>query len=181
MSKARKADIIRIGDEIKIINPIFYIRCGYPMDVKEETEKVFSEHRKSVEKLMMDVGIALSNSFQVLHSPFESNLYKICRELAYAKCKFLKFGGRTRALYTEEIPQLNGLNSRVLEVKCVKTGNYCPASSRHGYYDEPDYDPAELNNQKTHKLIKVYLHHETGFFERWIEAIHVEKIIFEED
>jgi len=177
-------DIIRVGDQIKIIKPVFYIRCGYPMDVKEETEKVFSEYGKSVEQLMIDVGATTKKEWstpRILDSPREPSLYKICRELAYAKCKLLKFGGKTRSLHTEEIPEFQGISSRVLEIKYVKTGEYYPSSFHHSYFDEPDYNPGGLNKQKTHKLVRCFLHSSPLCGDKWIEAVNIEKIIYKEE
>jgi hypothetical protein len=173
--KARKADIIRVGDEIKIIKPFFFIRCGYPMDVKEETEKICNEYGVNVGKLMGDVGVNVGNDIGR-----SSHFYKICRELAYAKCKTQKFGGRTRSLYTEEIPEYLGISCRVSNIKYVKTGEYHPRKAYYG--DEPDYDPAFLSEEKTHKLIKCFVYHTSIICaDKWIEAVNVEKIVYKEE
>jgi mannose-6-phosphate isomerase class I len=49
----KKSDnIIRVGDTVKIVNPQFFVRVGYPKSVSEETEIVFEKHRIEIEEFL---------------------------------------------------------------------------------------------------------------------------------
>jgi len=103
-------------------------------------------------------------------------MMKVCRELAYAKCKTNNFGGKERRIYNETVPELADKTCRVLETKVVKTGVYQPGLVWHSYdYGVDDYDPDELCNQTTHKLIRVYC--SDTHIEKWIEVANVEKCL----
>jgi len=171
--------LIRVSDKVKVIKPDFFVRCGYPMDLDEETNKVLKEFGKDVFDIMQKVGVKdtfkqplnyhILTSFKKEQS--SRSMMKICREIAYAKCKSNKFGGNQRQIYTQSVPEFQGQVFTVCDTKIVKTGTYIPASFYNSYGDGDEYEPPELCKQKTHKILKVSRN------SMWIEAVNVEKCL----
>ena len=48
-------NIIRIGDRVKIINPIFVTRCGYPLGIDDMIKEVCERFGKDIKDLMYSV------------------------------------------------------------------------------------------------------------------------------
>lgn len=170
----RQDKIIRVRDKVRIIKPEFFVRCGYPMDIQREAAQLQQELFDDFRVLMQKVGI--NGSLYAFTEQTYRSYSKICHELAYAKCRTNNFGGNERQIYRESIPIMADTVCSVLDTKIVKTGIYKPKFNCHSYeYGVDECDPAELTNQQTHKLVKVYS--ASPYFEGWIEAVNVEKCL----
>jgi len=167
----KKAAIIRQGDVVKIIVPEFFIRCGYPKDIKEEAETVKKEFKNDLIKMM-----GLKDVLDWSHrSDSAKYLDKVCREIAYARLKMGGFGGKDRTIHTETIEDLKGKEFTVTGIKFCKTGVYFPPTGGYNSYDgDWDYDPGYLANEITHKILT--LSSGIRVSELKIEAVNVEKI-----
>ena len=160
--KKKDPKIIRIGDTVKIIEPRFFVRCGYPLSVEEAALYIQEKHEIQVNSFLEDLGL---RDF-VNHG-------EIYRALGYAHCKSRGFGGNNREIYDMKLDELKNLKYEVMSTFFVKTGIYVPASGGYNYDGGYDVDYAYLKNEKTHKILQIYC---VGRGPKMIEACHVEKI-----
>ena len=152
----QKKDIIRIGDTVQIVVPKAFVRCGYPMSLKDESKKILESMGKEIRLLVQRVAIApeqhclpVSLWTQNVDVPSE----RIASILAYEKMKAAHFGGRERRVYEEEKPELAGKSTVVISIRFVKTGTYVRGGWSGGEYDE--YDPSCLSDEKTVKILEL--------------------------
>lgn len=139
MSK-KDPKIIRVGDMVKIINPKFFVRCGYPMDFKEAFGFVDRNYNAPIHKLIKEIEPVAGP----LHGKTFDAYEKIVRVFAYEYMKMNRFGGPERRIYTREIRKQLSETCRVLDIRFVKTGTYV-----RGAYEEPPY----LSNEQAHKIL----------------------------
>ncbi len=181
----RRKDIIRVNDVVKVVTPLFFVRCGYPLDVRTEKERILREEREKLVALLMDMG--LKNKCG--HRVFEKTMVKIAAEIAYCRVRDQSFGGCERTIHTEELKHLKDKTALVIGIKFCKTGVYQRGvghtNDLFGYGDS-EYDPPCLKKEQTHKILEISMLEATSdpldpisfdVFEsfRKIEAIHTQK------
>ena len=163
-------NIIREGDWVKVINPEIFIRCGYPMDYKEEAKKAYDEHGIAIRGFLWHQCGILPPIYE--NRDFEHTVERIAERIGYLKCKTANFGGAERKIFTERREEYLGLEGWVNGVRFVRTGTYYAPSGGYSYDGEYDYDPGGLYKPKTHKILTMFFNGQEDFE---IEAIHVEK------
>lgn len=156
--------IIRVGDTVKIIVPKLFVRCGYSMCPEIESNSIRREFGKEINDLLVRIGVK-ENQDCIFDQKY---LNQICQEIAYAKCKSNRYGGRDRQIFTQEDLDYKDSVLKVTEIKYVRTGKYEPASYGCSY-DGNEYDPPVLCNVKTHKILRLR--------SILIEAANVEKCL----
>jgi len=189
--RKRKLDpnIIRVGDKVKIITPEMFVRCGYPLcvrDMAEEVEKIFGDR---IRDLMYSVGFDEFKKYEEIirikpANKENRNYNKIVMELARIRLSKKKFGGDKRSVHTKFVEEMKGKELFVKDTQIVKGGIYNKGWSSTDYWSgEVDYMPNYLSDQKTHKILTVsdYKDEILPYGYRYedydrIEAIHVEKI-----
>jgi len=170
--KKAKREVIRRGDVVRIVNPEFFIRCGYPLSLKDGI-KMIMEDEKGLKALCDAVDVILrdddkdvrdsksptgfinmfnSRAFSFGHT--SRNFRNIVKILAYYKIRSKNFGGRERRILTKKIEGAKGHDFKVLSKKMVVTGNYIPGS-RAGSTPYGDYEaePPYLDDQKSHMIL----------------------------
>jgi len=160
-----KKTVFRVGDKIRIVNPEFVKRVGYPMDFGEVMSEFYCKNKELIEKVSEDLLLKIYH-----HFPYEGDfgkfieaIVKVCAsEIMRKEC----YGGAKRDIYTIDIP---GLRNNVLTVtsrKIVSTGY------RSGVTGSQD-DPPSFQCTGRHVLLEV-----AGKLgaEGWIEAKNVEKV-----
>lgn len=180
---SKKKDIIRVGDKVKILRPLFIYRWGYDNNLKDVTEEVMKKYQPQIHKLLSDINTLEGNKGSLTRlSEFPKRfISRIAEGLAYHIVGSRMRDGAVRKLFyvTEDGDHpLNWLNhdypvgsiKEVREIKIVKTGRYFSPCTSHGYEGDYDWEPGGLSNEKTHKLLRV------GYTGYWIEAINVEKV-----
>ncbi len=194
-SRKTQKDVIRIGDTVRIVKPERFIRCGYDNNLQSNINKLL-EKKEDCEQLysilskLSGAPYGINDTFSEL---LDSSFFKedtrlrdrVIREIAYQRMVNQKRHGSARRIFTEEEPSIAGLVSTVEQIKFVKTGTYYAASSYSGA-DGYEYDPAYLEDEKTHKIIRLAhdLSGERDFSifraliqdSSWIEADNVEKV-----
>jgi hypothetical protein len=160
-----KKHIYRVGDKVRIVNPLFVRRVGYPLVWTEVTDEQLDndEHSAKVAKAMRGC------------EPSELPRYL---QIAIAKMYVEEraFGGNERSIHYR--PEGDGgwqmpLNwtygpAEVVRKRLVKTGTRFPASQGYiGRDYEVDYMPGGLADCKTHVLLDLGMGYE-------IEACNVE-------
>ena len=100
-NKQLKDNIIRVKDTIKIINPEIFIRCGYPLELKEITKMIAIEYYNKIKDFVQDI-IKYNDMPPYLNlNPKEIEYEDIAKCLAYRYIKKHKFGGnKKRNLYS---------------------------------------------------------------------------------
>lgn len=165
--------VIRQGDRVKITRPLFFVRCGYPLDFHAETEKVLSGRWAEIEPFLKAMGVTAG--FDA--GRMDRAARKVAEAIAYALIRQAGFGGRDRTIHTREIPDLAGHEFVVEGVRFVKTGTYTTPGSGGDPYD---YCPNYLTNEKTHRILRTPLFRDlpfpAGLTGLEIEAANVEKI-----
>ena len=125
-SMTKKRSIIRMYDRVKIINPEFFIRCGYPKCQEDEMKVVIKEFGYQIHR-MIEPGPGAAANGLAWHGD-ERLFEKVCREIAYARLKNMGFGGGKRTIHTERREEFMGKTFSVTKVKICKTGSYYPPS-----------------------------------------------------
>lgn len=165
----RKLDpkIIRIGDQVEITNCMFFVRCGYPLCVKDLTESIMSRSKADIFNLLKkevypDLDIDALDKLNCIDivtgrkktSSFIDDIERVCKTIASIKIKVDKWGGNRREIYEKSIPDLKNECFIVKEVKFVKTGErYQGSGYTVDYFGEEDYDPTYLDVDKTYKIL----------------------------
>jgi len=211
MGRKRKLDpkIIRVEDKVKIINPVRFVRCGYPLclkDMKVEIDKHFK-------KVIGDLVHSVCNGDEFIQADEEGKYDDgtwlrlgtigasdggvanddIVEALARRRIVSKGFGGTARSIHTEPYEQIKDEVAVVTRIKYVKTGTYNKGYGGYDYYSGCyEYDPPYLSDEKTHKILELDLFLGEGKKSDgklralnsepvWIEAVNVEKIMENED
>lgn len=169
-NKEYRNNIIRQGNLVKIINPIFVTRIGYPKTVKDYLTDDIITKTQFFLKEEFDINTVVSHGlFSKNKDPeLSKTLSRIVYEIAYRLAIKDKFGGPERSIHTIEIPVHKGKEYFVDKIRTAKTGLYYPSKSYSGYEDS--YEAPGLYNSKTHRIL--YL----GQINLEIENINVELI-----
>jgi hypothetical protein len=161
-------EVIRIQDTVKIINPMVFVRVGYPYNLQYAKDNLVTKEEKNLIEILSG-GWDGENTYQT-----------ILKAVAYKKLKESGFGGNSRQIFTEKNDRVDlNVDYEVLEKKMVKTGIYCRGSK--GSWECPvDCDPPTLRNSRNHQILKVQkvykdlMDYEDPF---WIEKKNVVKIV----
>ncbi len=131
-------NIIRIGDKIRIVNPEFFVRCGYKLGMQQGKEYVES-HRQEIDNLLYSMDLP-----QGPHTELEE-------QLAYIYIKSRQFGGDERILHTVKLPNYMGSEAEVTFKKFVRTGTrQYPTRLSQDTWERP-----YLGNAKTHVILEL--------------------------
>ena len=171
MPKTRKYAIA--GETVKIVKPLQFIRCGYPLSIKgimdsecleieKDVARMFAaldrkpippdvpepdlKDDSSVDKWLIDLSASdVPNMSATLHG-------MLCVAAAAYRLEKANFGGKERKIFeTSQGCFEEGQEWTVVSRKTVKTGVRYPASC----YREDDYEPGGLDNEKTHCVYTV--------------------------
>lgn len=145
-----KNDVIRKDDVVKIINPEFFIRCGYPMTIRDAIEKIMQDDSQDKKDLY-----DFAKRFNVYAGG--RDFRDMTKIVAYGKLKKEGFGGNERKIYTKSIPEAKGINLTVMYKKVVVTGDRIPGSSAYSDpYGYVEAEPPYLSNSKPHNILYFY-------------------------
>ncbi len=148
--------VYRVGDRVRIIEPCFVVRVGYPLSWPMLREEVSNDPRLLQTIALWGVEGHGKAWYEILDG--------ICRALVRKR----GFGGRERSVFTVNKPDAAGQVSEVHKKRNVQTGTYhAPHYSSGGYYSEPEWEPGYLDHVKTRVLLA------TDFGE--IERCYVER------
>lgn len=173
MPKSKDAPIYRENDIVKVVNPEEFIRCGYPLCIKDVAAGFTGDQIIRLTELLADFGAERIHKFSV-----RDQFADVIERIAYHVMKSKGFGGDTRSIHTQRNESLQDLMCYVIRKKVVKTGEYVPEHGSCGsYYEECDYEPAQLYPTGTHVIL--YLRPmdwqlEIDYF--WIEESNVVKM-----
>lgn len=185
-----KTKYARVGEQVKFVTPMVFVRVGYPLTLDDISEKfkgevgdlltklgkVFDDHVKTDLK---DIGLIS------LGHQFTDNFVQ--RALHNAACAFLlrreRFGGDERKIYQREIgyddADIAGEMGTVVGKRMVRTGCYSPATGGNWSYDDyNEYEPAYLDDSTTHCIYTVEFTLKSGVKSHYkILASNCERVI----
>lgn len=184
-----KKEIFRKGDNVEIINPEVFVRCGYPETVESAEEKL-SDYIK--ENFGVSLEQHILNNFPFLKDPLLDEPLIILNEARYDTSKIinsiaraylkheLNFGGNERRVYTEYNEKLKGVSGTIVSDKPLirKSGTYIHSSGgRSGWHDD-DFMPAYLSDIKTHMFHCVrVVQNGFSFGDSWIARENLKKVL----
>ena len=151
--------VFRYGDTVKIINPEFFVRCGYPLTLEDAKERLVSQKQREMICALLNENYCIDKigyaeptiddlSFRDVDS--HSFYHKILDEVAYFQLYKARFGGSERKIYTKRLDNLLNHEAVVISKRTVKTGTRV-----NGYYDEDGGSPPYLSQEKTHIILTV--------------------------
>lgn len=180
---SKKKDIIRVGDRVKILRPLFIYRWGYDNNLSDVTDEVLKKYKPQMEKFLQEISDAEGScsTLRTLNDLPINFFNRVASAVGYFLVGKRMRDGAVRKLFyipDEDKGPLHWLNydfpagsiKEVREIKIVKTGRYFSSCSSQNYEGEYDWEPGGLSDEKTHKLLRV------GYTDNWIEATNVEKV-----
>ena len=87
-----KKEKIKCGDTVKIINPAFFVRCGYNDTLEKQSEEILKNHEYDL--------MAVLKKITPLIDRYSKQFNVILKGLAYVKCRENKLGGSERKIFT---------------------------------------------------------------------------------
>lgn len=176
--KRRKLNpkIIRVGDLVKIENCMFFVRCGYPLCLKDLTNEILEARRKEIYNLITSEFPPVPRKYFTLDSlagcdsvplnafsldenyrEYEELATQIARKMAQVKIVEKKYGGSSREIYERSIPGLKNEEFVVKAINFAKTGTRVAGSgASYGYFDsEWEYEPPTFDCDKTYKILSL--------------------------
>lgn len=185
-AKEPKTGKFKKGELVRVVTPLAFVRCGYPLDPGEVGDRMAKEYGKRVRDFLNLEGHKTYEEMTGDESAFayadegwmSSRAYKLAvRALASQFLESKGFGGRERTIHTTELPEIKG---KVFEVRGWHfnvTGKYCAPSYWPGGWDSPaEYEPGYLDNAKTHRILHLESVNGRPYTHLQIEACHVEKV-----
>jgi len=163
----KKKDIIRIDDEVKVVIPEVFVRCGYPLCLNDMIKKVQEEEGEKILKFLSTVGIdgkieldLFNKSYQIMVEEggmrlpaYDDSFHKIVKAIAYKRIEQLDYGGKERKIYTERNEEIKDLTFTVVGISYKQTGIYTTGSTSS---IDGEVSPPYLANMKVHKILLLY-------------------------
>ncbi len=166
---SKKNKYASIGCTVRIVTPKQFVRCGYPLSIKDVMSRDFEEIDKECVKLFS----ALENRPVPVVEPensewgFTSLMDNIptmsatvhgmlCCAIAAYRLENEGFGGSVRSIVEADGVFEKGQLWTVVSKRFVKTGTrYSGHSYQNSYTGENEYEPGGLEDEKTHCVYTV--------------------------
>lgn len=143
-----KREVFNVGDRVKITNAEIFERVGYPFTLDYAIKNLVTpEDHELITKL---AGMREDRVTNKIYNQIE-------RTVAYKRLRQAGFGGRERKLYTRLDNTYRNELATVVSKRVVRTGKYYSAHSSTDYWGEYDYEPAGLENAKSHIILGLQL------------------------
>jgi len=183
--KRKDRVVFRVGDHIEVINPLFFLRCGYPLsfqEVREEIRNKYSDEISSfIKKIKRDaMGLDKQDVAEQKDSLYDiiwtskikdRTTEEVVKDVSYYVLKKRNFGGSERLVHTVEIPELKNKEFVVVSKKICYSGTYGHGGGGWG----EDYEPNYLANTKAHVILYI---EESGYLNGngWIAGTCYDKL-----
>jgi hypothetical protein len=200
-----KKDTIRVGDRVRIVNPEFFIRCGYENNHQDAMKQIREEYGEKILRFIYDWEASLHSvpsadskislsliSFDQYRTELRNphSYDRIISALAYDLVARNKKSGAERKIFTERLERYKDDIFTVSGAFMCMTGFYYPAGGRYdSYTGEYDYEPGGLDKMKAHRILELreFVFFEIGRERRResdsataIEECHIERVIQED-
>lgn len=181
---SKRKNVFRINDRVKIINPLLFIRCGYPLTKEMIRETMTDEQKNAVHEMCSKFGMKtkiplIEDIWNADLSSLDDRAYRqVLDVMSGVLLRKQGWGGSERKIYTEHDPQFINATGYVYGKRVVKTGHHVSGYGYTSYWGETDYEPPYLSQEETHVILEIY----TDYTGSWparkieIEKCHVEYI-----
>ena len=170
MPRSRKYALV--GESVRVVTPRQFIRCGYPLSIKDVMEREFlaieedfkrvfaalenkpvPERKPEKSDWLLDLGVSQGSTA----SPTVHGM--LCAAIAAYRLENHNFGGEVRRVIENGPgPFEAGQVWKVTAKRFVKTGKRYASRSRQDYRTgEWDYEPGGLEGERTHCVYSVSL------------------------
>jgi len=142
----------RVGEIVQLVEPYTFVRCGYPLCVKDIIEK----EKSNIEAMILEIirswqpkvpGVFATSEYSHLSGRTHGMLVAA---IASYKLEQQGYGGKERSIHEQKITNHILGNYVVIGKNFHKTGIRYSPSSWTSYEGEYDYEPGGLENEKTH-------------------------------
>lgn len=154
----QKKHVYRIGDVVRIVEPKFVERVGYPLIwpmLMEEFEAKLDQVRDAMQ-LAVYGGVLEDEAFMSKSMETNATDRDFLKGVCMAAVRMRGFGGDERSIYYHEAGMFEhsrGLETVVHRKRTVKTGTRFAGHATYSYEGEYDYENGGLNNEATHVLL----------------------------
>lgn len=197
-----KTKRIQKGEKVRIKNPEFFVRCGYPLTpnletvdkttqcIDEDIDKFLTQCKikLGIEKpLNVDLSLTRSGGTNKTNRSIDRIKDVMKKELTYLYCLVNHFGGNERRIHTRTDPNMKGKFFMVEGYKACYTGNRVSGYTS-GYFGSQEYEPPYLGGMEYHHILKLskcernlacqpfYIAFDKSNSQYMIEDVHVERV-----
>ncbi len=140
---SKRSAKFKVGDTVRVDEPLHVVRVGYPKCIDDFNEEA-------------DALLPSLDEWLTAHKLPAKHSVMFQRPLARLLLRADGFGGKEREIHTEVMEEWRGKTGTVKSITRRQTGTYCPGRmSGSGPDWEPEWEPAYLENAKTHRLLFV--------------------------
>lgn len=153
------SNIIRVGDRVKIINPEFFISCGYDNNHKTACETINKIYKQEINRFIYTWEQSLMKTkgkspLCKLLCEDSSTYLKIVSALAYDLVHKNMREGVERKIFTEWVDFYKYNNFIVASIGYVRTGVYHPPTGGYNFLTgEHNGNLGYLDRPVTHKIL----------------------------
>lgn len=171
MSKDK--NLIRVGDYVKIVNPLVVTRVGYPLSKLDMVDKQTPEQVKAIEDMFKAFNYHPSPWSEGVQRNYTRFLDAVRYKMASIMISQAGWGGKERTIHTINLPDMMDKKAKVTERRVVKTGIYNAGwgTGYDSYNGYEDYDPPTLGSERTHVVftVEVWGHGENWSNDHWFK------------
>ena len=186
----------RVGEFVKVVTPKEFVRCGYPLCMKDVMEQQYEEIEKDCRRVFAALenrklpqesqsvitevpppedffAVAVSRTPGVENTMSPTVHGMLCAAIAAWRLEEQNFGGNERIIVERDSPFAVGQFALVTGKRFVKTGKrFRSLSYGPDHNGEYDYEPGGLKNESTHCVYLI----EQGPMKSKILAEHCERV-----
>lgn len=152
-----KRHVWRPGDQLRVVNPRWVRRVGYPLVWYELMPEVEADLKVGQAWDLLNSALVRGvPNGPIGRGPTDGVPHYFLQAAAKALVARRGFGGNERQIFYEEGGSRAGAVLEVLGKRVVKTGTRFPAAYGQDHDGEHWEDPGGLDNEKTHILLRTY-------------------------
>ena len=140
LPKRPRSKYLPIGVKVRVVMPLVFERCGYPLGIGD----IQAQRGDEVAKLVNAAAKAADLDIHA-HGVYEHLCKAVCLSVLHKE----KFGGTQRVIKQREDERYRNATGEVVAKRYVRTGVRVEGRS-YGTVDGYEYDPPYLENVKTH-------------------------------
>lgn len=155
-----KRHVYRVGDVVRVVNPRFVERVGYPLVwpmLMPEFEAKLPVVREAMKDLIVgEEPEGLKFNSRMMSAEANATDRDFLKGVCMAAVRIRGFGGGARSIHyrdSESVEHARGAVTTVHKRRVVKTGTRYGARSYTSYEGEYDYEPGGLSDEATHVLL----------------------------
>lgn len=174
---ATKKHVYRVGDRIRVVNPLWVKRVGYALHWRDLVDEVEKDPRttKALQELGFNIKFCSAPGFLGLETLANFPHYFV-QAVAKLRVEQRNFGGNIRSIhYDESVPDpvsgllYPGFSRSAGTLHWVRGKRVAKTGTRYHYFYGEDGDEGGLQDEKTHIILRT----DAGE----IEAVNVEPVV----